>query len=65
MNDQTPWALAVAVAAIGLPSTVKCTTVLARPVPLSASLAVMWSVADDPVSNAKTSVTVGALVLTV
>src|SRR4030088_115330 len=41
VNDHAPCAVAVAVAATGLPSIVKCTTVLARPVPLSASLAVM------------------------
>src|SRR5205823_1308919 len=35
VNDQLPWALAVTVVAIGLPSIVKCTTVLASPVPLS------------------------------
>jgi len=31
VNDHAPCALAVAVAATGLPSIVKCTTVLARP----------------------------------
>ena len=45
---------------MAMPSMVKCTTVLARPVPLSASLEVMWSVADEPVSKASASVTVGA-----
>ena len=65
VNVHTPWALVVAVAVMGLPSTVKCTTALARPVPLSASLEVMWSLADEPVSNASTSVTVGAVVLSV
>ena len=44
---------------------VKCTTVLARPVPLSASLAVIWSVADEPVSNVSASVTTGVVVLSV
>ena len=57
VNDHAPWALAVTVVAIGVPSMVKCTTVLARPVPLSASLAVIWSVADEPVSNVSASVT--------
>src|SRR6202789_4058613 len=65
VNDQAPWALAVTVLALGVPSMVKCTTVLATPVPLSASLAVMWSVADDPVSNARLSVSVGPVVLSV
>ena len=65
VNDQFPWPLAVAVVAIGLPSIVKCTTVLARPVPLSASLEVIWSLFEDPVSNASISVTVGAVVLSV
>ena len=41
VNDHAPWALAVTVVATGLPSSVKCTTVLARPVPLSASLELM------------------------
>ena len=46
VNDQPPSALAVTVVAIGLPSIVKCTTVLARPVPLNASLELMRSVLE-------------------
>src|ERR1700682_4101012 len=65
VNDHAPWAVAVTVLAIGLPSIVKCTTVLARPVPVSASLEVMRSVLEAPVSNARLSVTVGAVVLSV
>ena len=41
VNDQAPVASAVTVVAMALPSTVKCTTVLASPVPLSASFEVM------------------------
>ena len=42
--------VAVTVVAMAVPSMVKCTTVLASPVPLSASLEVMWSLAELPVS---------------
>ena len=59
VNDHAPWASAVTVATIGLPSIVKCTTVLARPVPVNASFEVMRSIADDPVSIVRLSVTVG------
>src|SRR5882672_12464832 len=59
VNDHAPWASAVAVAAIALPSIVKFTTVLARPVPLSAAFEVMLPLADDAASPA---VTVGTLV---
>src|ERR1700744_856883 len=65
VNDQFPSASVVAVAVIAVPSTVKCTSVLARPVPLSASLEVMWSAADNPVSNVRLSVTVGPVVFSV
>ena len=65
VNDHAPWVSAVAVATIGLPSIVKCTTVLARPVPLSASLEVMWSMLEAPVSNVRISVTDGPVVLSV
>ena len=46
VNDQAPVASAVTVVAMALPSMVKCTTVLASPVPLSASFEVMWSLAE-------------------
>ena len=49
----------------GLPSMVKCTTVLASPLPLSASFEVMWSLAEEPVSMVSASVSVGAVVLSV
>ena len=65
MNDQAPVASAVTVVAIALPSMVKCTTVLANPVPPSASFEVMWPPVDEPVSAVRASVTVGAVVLTV
>ena len=65
VNDQAPCASAVTVVAMALPSMVKCTTVLASPVPLSASLEVIWPLADEPVSMVKASVTVGAVVLRV
>ena len=51
--------------AIALPSMVKCTMVLASPVPLSASFEVIWPLADEPVSIVRASVTVGAVVLRV
>ena len=41
VNDQAPVASAVTVVAMALPSMLKCTTVLASPVPLSASFEVM------------------------
>ena len=43
VNDQAPVASAVTVVAMALPSMLKCTTVLASPVPVSASFEVMWS----------------------
>ena len=46
VNDQAPVASAVTVVAMALPSMVKCTTVLASPLPLSASFEVMWSLAE-------------------
>ena len=57
--------MAVTVVAIGLPSMVKCTTVLASPVPLSASFEVMWSLVEAPVSKVSASVSVGPVVLSV
>ena len=63
VNDQAPVASAVTVVAMALPSMVKCTAVLASPVPLSASLEVMWSLDDEPVSMASASVRVGPVVL--
>ena len=63
VNDQAPVASAVTVVAMALPSMVKCTAVLASPVPLSASLEVMWSLAELPVSMASASVRVGPVVL--
>ena len=65
VNDQAPCALAVTVVAMALPSMVKCTTVLASPLPLSASFEVMWSLADEPVSMVSASLTVGTVVLRV
>ena len=41
VNDQAPVASAVAVPAMALPSTVKCTTALGSPVPASAGLVVV------------------------
>ncbi|WP_256467735.1 hypothetical protein [Bradyrhizobium sp. 15] len=38
---------------------------VASPVPLTAGLAVTWSVAEVPVSETRASVTVGPVVLTV
>ena len=43
----------------------KVTVVLAAPVPVSASFVVMLSLADEPVSDARLSVTVGPMVLSV
>ena len=51
VNDQAPVASAVTVVAMALPSMVKCTTVLASPVPLSASFEVIWPLADEPVRS--------------
>ena len=65
VNDQVPWASAVTVVAIGLPSIVKCTTVLASPVPVSASFVVILSLDDVPLSIVRLSVTVGPVVLSV
>jgi hypothetical protein len=58
---QCPLASAVAVAAIGVPSTVKCTTALASPEPDSAGSEVILSVADVPLSSARLTVTIGAV----
>ena len=49
LNDQTPSELAVIVVAMAVPSIVELTTVLASPVPLTASFEVMWSLAELPV----------------
>ena len=65
VNDQAPLALAVTVVAMAVPSMVKLTTVLASPVPLTASLEVMWSLAELPVSMLSASVTLGPVVLSV
>ena len=63
VNDQAPVASAVTVVAMALPSMLKCTTVLASPVPLSASFEVMRSLAELPVSMLSASVSVGPVVL--
>ena len=55
--------MAVTVVAMALPSMVKCTTVLASPLPLSASFEVMRSLAELPVSMVRASVSVGPVVL--
>ena len=44
---------------------VKCTTALAKPVPLNAGFEVIWSSAEEPVSAVKCSVTAGPVVLNV
>ena len=62
MNDHAPLASVITVEAIGVPSTVKYTTVLASPVPLSASFEVMASLDDVP--KVSLAVTGGAAVLT-
>src|SRR5918994_6201862 len=59
VNDQTPLASAVAVAAIGLPSTVKCTTAPATAVPRSVGSEVIRSADDAPVSFESPAVTMG------
>ena len=56
---------AVTVVAMALPSMVKCTTVLASPVPLSASFEVMWSLDEVPVSMLSASVRSAPVVLSV
>src|SRR5438105_15121451 len=61
VNDQAPLALAVAVAAMAAPSTVKWTTAPGSAVPLSAGLAVILSLAEAPVSLARLAVTTGAV----
>ena len=58
-------ASAVTVVAMALPSMLKCTTVLASPLPLSASFEVMRSLAEVPVSMLSASVSVGPVVLSV
>ena len=65
VNDHTPCVSVGTVVAMRLPSIVKSTAVLARPVPVSASFEVILSLADEPVSNARLSVTVGPVVLSV
>ena len=54
---QAPLALAVAVAATALPSTVKCTTAFGSPKPVSVAFEVILSLDEDPVSFVKLSVT--------
>ena len=62
VNDQVPPESAITVEAIGLPSIVKCTTVLASPVPLSvASFEVMLSLNVPVLKEASLAVTVGAV----
>ena len=61
MKDHTPLASAVTVVAIGLPSTVKFTAVLARPVPLSVALFEVMKSVDAPVLEASLAVTCGAV----
>ena len=65
VNDQAPCASEVTVVALTTPSMVNCTSVLASPVPVSAGLVVTWSVAEEPVSETRASVTVGPVVLSV
>jgi hypothetical protein len=65
VNVQAPLLLAVAVAAIALPSTVKCTTALGSPDPVSAGFEVILSLDDEPVSCTNASVTLGITVSTV
>jgi hypothetical protein len=60
VKDHFPSASAITVVAIGLPSTVKFTAVLARPVPLSAALFEMMMSVDGPVLRASLAVTCGA-----
>ena len=65
VNDQAPCALVVTVVAMAPPSMVKCTTLLASPVPVSTSFEVMPSLAELPVSMVSASVSVGPVVLSV
>ena len=60
MKDHAPLASAITVVAIGLPSTVKFTAVLARPVPLSVALFEVMMSVDVPVLKASLAVTCGA-----
>jgi len=53
----------ITVEAIGVPSIVKYTAVLARPVPLSASFEVMLSLDDVPALKVSFAVICGAVVL--
>ena len=64
MKDQLPPASAVVVPSVVAPS-VKVTTVLAAPVPLSAGFEVILSLDDEPVSLERAAVTVGATVSSV
>src|SRR6266850_1905374 len=59
--DQAPVALAVVVAAMAVPSTVKWTTAPGSAVPVRAGLAVILSLAEAPVSLARPAVTAGAV----
>src|SRR6266700_1689757 len=58
-NDQFPDGSAVVVTPLGVPSIVKCTTALARPVPLSAGFEVIWASAEEPGSEGRCSDTAG------
>ena len=60
VKDHTPLASATTVVGIGLPSTVKFTAVLARPVPLIVALFEVMISVDVPVLNASLAVTCGA-----
>ena len=61
VNDQAPFALAVAVAAIAVPSTVNLTVELGSAVPVRVAVEVILSVAELPVSLASPAVTVGGV----
>ena len=60
VNDQAPLALAVAVAATAVPSTVNFTVEFGSAVPLRVALEVIVSVEELPVSLVKAAGTVGA-----
>ena len=62
---QAPLALAVAVAATTVPSTVKCTTAFGSPEPVNAAFDVIMSVDEMPVSLTRLSATAGTCVSTV
>ena len=63
VNDHAPLASVITVEAVGVPSIVKYTAVLARPVPLSASFEVMLSLGDVPALKVSFAVIGGAVVL--